>query len=130
MKAIFDVQKRLECALAGVGVLRTLNLTDETTTYRQFAVAIGLMAESEKWQAWHRQQVTDVLDLIAATEKKAGGNALDYRRIVNAQTGEPGAGVTRILKRKPPHPLARIPQESRAGGKAARALFRGWGLPG
>jgi hypothetical protein len=95
MKAIFDVQKRLECALAGVGVLRTLNLLDETITYRQFAVAIGLMAESEKWQAWHRQQVTDVLDWIAATEKRAGGTELDYRRIVNAQTGEPGAGVTR-----------------------------------
>ena len=66
--------------------------------YGEFAKAVGLIADSEGWQAWHRQQVPEVLRIIAAVERQAGeieGKVpLEFQRIVNAE-GEPGAGVLR-----------------------------------
>jgi hypothetical protein len=75
--------------------------------YREFAVAIGLMSDSEQWQAWHRQQVGDILNLVAATERQAGRNTkldpLQFRRIVN-EDGQPGGGfykTARIVVKAP-----------------------------
>src|SRR5947209_7685842 len=103
MKKI-DVQARLEYARAGVAVLRGLQILDQTMRYKQFAIAIGLIADGENWEPWHRQQVADILNIIAATERSAGNSEtapLELVRIVTA-SGEPGAGfkkASRIVKR-------------------------------
>jgi hypothetical protein len=90
-----DVQARLEYARAAVAVLRALKIAHRTMRYGEFAKAIGLMTDDEGWQPWHRQQIGDILNLIAAAEKQAGQNTdldpIEYERIVTAQ-GEPGVG--------------------------------------
>lgn len=90
-----DVQARLEYERAAVAVLRALRIADRTMRYGEFARAIGLMADGEDWQPWHRQQVGDTLNLIAAAEKQAGQNTgvdpIQFERIVN-EHGEPGIG--------------------------------------
>lgn len=64
--------------------------------YAEFSAAIGLIGGGEKWQPWHRQQIRDILNLVAATEEKAGSNtgaeALQFERIITADEGKPGAG--------------------------------------
>lgn len=93
-----DVQARLEYGRAAVAVLRALKIADRTMRYGEFAKAIGLMADGEDWQPWHRQQIGDILNLIAATERQAGQHTgidpIQFERIVTAQ-GEPGAGFHR-----------------------------------
>jgi Flp pilus assembly protein CpaB len=97
-----DVQARLEYARAAVAVLRTLQITKVTITYRDFARAIGLMSDRERWQAWHQQQVRDILNLTAATERKAGRKVdiepLQFNRIVTAKKGQPGSGFYKTSK--------------------------------
>lgn len=94
-----DVQDRLEYARAAVAVLRALKITDSTMRYGELARAIGLIREGGRWEAWHRQQVADILQLVAATERqghaKEGAEALEFDRIVTAETGKAGAGVTK-----------------------------------
>lgn len=96
-----DVQARLEYARAAVAVLRALKIADRTMRYGEFAKAIGLMADGEGWQPWHRQQIGDILNLIAAAEKQAGENTgiepIQFERIVTAQ-GEPGIGFYKSSK--------------------------------
>ena len=93
-----DVQARLEYGRAAVAVLRALKIANSTMRYGEFAKAIGLMADGEDWQPWHRQQIGDILNLIAATERQAGQHtgvdSLEFDRIVTAQA-EPGAGFYR-----------------------------------
>jgi hypothetical protein len=60
MKAL-DVQSRLEFARAGASVLRALALVKATIRYADFATAIGLKREGERWEVWHRKQVSDIL---------------------------------------------------------------------
>ena len=100
MKAL-DVQERLEYARAGVAVLRALHLADKTLRYSEFAKAIGLIADGGKWEAWHRQQVADILNVIAATEKtagtKTGTQAIEFERIVT-EKGAPGSGINKTSK--------------------------------
>src|SRR4051812_29084627 len=105
MKAL-DVQDRLEYALCGVAVLRALQITDRTITYQQFARAIGLMAEGDKWTARSKTVADDTLKLIAATERRAGKKSgisdLEYGRVINAKTGKAGDGLlkeSRIVTR-------------------------------
>jgi hypothetical protein len=76
---------------SAVTLLRTLQRIDATVTYRDFVEITGLMAPGEAWQAWHRTWCSDVLDATA----KLSRECLDFGRIVNAQTGAPGAGVYR-----------------------------------
>jgi hypothetical protein len=96
-----DVQARLEYARAAVAVLRALRIADRTMRYGEFAAAIGLISDGDHWQPWHRQQIGDILNLIAATERQAGQNTgadpLQFERIVN-QYGEPGDGVYKTSK--------------------------------
>lgn len=100
MKAL-DVQSRLEFARAGASVLRALALVKATIRYADFATAIGLKREGERWEVWHRKQVSDILYLIAATEqttgKKTGSAPLQYDLVVTG-TGSPGAGVNSTSK--------------------------------
>ncbi|MDQ6433101.1 hypothetical protein RB623_03430 [Mesorhizobium sp. LHD-90] len=100
MKAI-DIQARLEYARAAVAVLRALAITDSTMRYKQFARAIGLISDDDDWHAWHRQQIRDILNLVAVTEKQSGANTglvpLQFERIVN-QAGEPGVGFHKVSK--------------------------------
>ena len=90
-----DVQARLEYARAGVAVLRALKLADRTMRYGEFARAIGLIPDGEIWQAWHRKQISEILNLIAAVERQAGQStdleSVEFERIVTAD-GEPGVG--------------------------------------
>lgn len=96
-----DVQARLELARAAVAVLRSLRIADRTMRYSEFATAIGLIPDGGRWQPWHRQQIRDILNLVAATERQAGKNTdvepLQFQRIVNEQ-GQPGEGVYKTSK--------------------------------
>ena len=90
-----DVQARLEYGRAAISVLRALKIADRTMRYHEFARAIGLIADGEDWQPWYRQQIGDILNLVAAAEKQAGQNTgldpIQFERIVTAQR-EPGVG--------------------------------------
>jgi hypothetical protein len=89
-----DVQARLEYARAAVAVLRALRISETKMRYSEFAKAIGVMSDGENWEAWHRQQITDILNLVAATERQgrnAGIEPLQFERIVTGD-GEPGLG--------------------------------------
>ena len=99
MKAI-DVQARLEYARTAVAVLRALKITGRTMRYGELAKAIGLISDGEAWHVSHRGQITDILNLAAATERQANSSsgadslktdALDFDRIVK-DDGQPGAG--------------------------------------
>jgi hypothetical protein len=96
-----DVQARLEYARAAVAVLRSLKISNSTMRYGQLAVAIGMRAEGAPWQPWYRQQIRDILNLVAATEyqagKRAGTEPLDFERIVG-EDGLPGAGVSKVSR--------------------------------
>lgn len=126
---VLDVQTRLELARAGASVLRAMALLKTTMRYKDFATAIGLKREGEAWKVWHRKQVSDILYLIAATErttgKRTGSAPLKYDLVVT-ESGSPGAGfhsTSKIIKIRP----------SRSSGKSARrqqaARSAGSGLP-
>jgi hypothetical protein len=66
-----DVQARLEYARAAVAVLRALKISDRTMRYGEFAKAIGLIADNEPWEVWHRNQVSDILRIVAAVEHQS-----------------------------------------------------------
>jgi hypothetical protein len=68
---------------------------DQRMTYKQFGIAIGLI--DERWEPWHRQQITKVLDTTAAASRLIGDAMLDHRRIVNQSTGVAGAGAERSV---------------------------------
>jgi hypothetical protein len=99
-----DVQARLEYARAAVAVLRALQISNTKMRYREFATAIGIMVEGEKWKVWHRTQITSILDLTAAAERQGqsvGSKALEFDRVVTGD-GEPGKGhlkKSRIAKK-------------------------------
>src|ERR1700720_1245383 len=73
-------------------------IADGTMRYGDFAKAIGL---GDKWQPWYRQQIAEILNLVAATEEQAGADIgvepLQFERIVNSK-GEPGKGVRKTGK--------------------------------
>ena len=80
-----DVKARLDCASIAVTVLRALQISDGEMPYREFASAIGLVPDDETWEAWHRQQITDVLSLMAAAERlsrSADTKPLQFHRII------------------------------------------------
>lgn len=64
--------------------------------YGEFAKVIGLIdddTDGGHWQPWHRSQVTDILNIVAAVEKQAGEHGrLEYERLTNGH-GKPGDGV-------------------------------------
>jgi hypothetical protein len=97
-----DVQDRLEYSRAAVAVLRSLKITGSTMRYGELARAIGLIPDGGRWEPWHRQQIADILQLVAAAERqghaKAGAEPLDFERIVTAETGKAGAGVVKNSK--------------------------------
>jgi hypothetical protein len=80
-----DVKARLDCASVAVTVLRALQTSDGEMPYREFASAIGLMSDDDAWDAWHRQQITDVLSLMAASERQSRSadiRPLQFHRII------------------------------------------------
>ena len=93
-----DVGQRLQYAIAAVAVLRTLEATDRTMRYKHLAHAIGLIRLGGDWEPWHRQQVAEILKVVAAVERQAGRKSgappVRFERIVT-KDGLPGAGVTR-----------------------------------
>jgi hypothetical protein len=82
----------LEFALAGVSILRALQRVDQKITYGQFARMIGLLDADDPWKIVHRDQVSDVLNLIAAIDRLTD-DVTDFTRLVNERTGETGEGV-------------------------------------
>jgi hypothetical protein len=100
MKAL-NTEARLGYARAAVAVLRALKIADVKLSYRQFVTAIGLMAEDEEWQVWHRQEVTDILNLVGATARQAGSREIEsiqFEQVVRAADGEPGAGFYKTAR--------------------------------
>jgi hypothetical protein len=80
-----DVEARLEYSRVAVAVLRALQNSDGEMCYGDFARAIGLVSVDETWKAWHRQQIADVLDLVAAAERQGRSahiKPLQFHRIV------------------------------------------------
>jgi hypothetical protein len=97
MKSL-DVQDLLEYSRAAVAVLRTLQITDSTMSYSDFARAVGLIESlDEKWKPWHRQQTDAILNATAAIEQKARKQPmkLEYNRIINRLTGRSGIGIAK-----------------------------------
>jgi hypothetical protein len=92
-----DTKRVLECALAGISVLRALKATDSKLTYGQFARAIGLLGDNDPWKIQYRDQVADVLNVISAIDKMTSadltGCETDFNVLMNARTEEPGAGI-------------------------------------
>ena len=103
-----NVQDRLEYARCAVAVLRALKIVDQGMRYEGFARAIGLIADNETWQPWHRQQTDAILQIAAAVERQGLGGRdknfarLEFDRIVN-ENGQPGAGIAKNswIVRKP-----------------------------
>ncbi|MCJ2043804.1 hypothetical protein MKK58_04535 [Methylobacterium sp. J-078] len=97
-KKRLNVSERLQFAISAVAVLRSLELTDNTMQYGQLARAIGLIPSTGSWKPWHRQQVAEILQVVAAVERQSGNNSaaapVQFERIVT-KDGQPGAGVTR-----------------------------------
>jgi hypothetical protein len=88
-----DIQDRLQYARAAVAVLRALKITGSTMRYGDLARAIGLIPDGGRWEAWHRQEVADILQLVAAVERqgtgKEGAEPLEFERIVPPRSGRP-----------------------------------------
>lgn len=63
-----DVGERLEYASAVVAVLRALKLSKTTMRYIDLARSIGLMSDADAWELRLRQQIEDILQLVAAAE--------------------------------------------------------------
>ena len=87
-----DVRDRLQYAMATIAVLRSLALTDRTMQYSQLAQAIGLIPPAGTWKAWHRQQIAEILQIVAAveaagrTEHQGGAGRLRADRREGRQT--------------------------------------------
>jgi hypothetical protein len=99
-----NVQDRLEYARCAVAVIRALKILGiKEMRYQQFGRAIGLIADGERWQPWHRQQVEAVLQAAAAIEKQHWGGEdkkierLEFDRIVT-DTGKPGTGIAKSTR--------------------------------
>jgi hypothetical protein len=94
-----DVQDRLEYARSAVAVLRSLQITGKTMRYGEFAKAIGLISDTEIWKPWHRQQIAEILNLVAAAEKQGSKSPdidpLEYERVITGKTSRPGKGIVR-----------------------------------
>jgi hypothetical protein len=103
MKAL-AVQSRLGYARATVAVLRTLKITQTTMRYIDLARSIGLMSGHDRWEPRLRQQIEDILRLVAAAERQKGGGAdvenepLEFERIVTAKNGQPDDGVAKTSR--------------------------------
>jgi hypothetical protein len=85
MMKTLDVQARLEYSRVAVAVLRALQNSNGEMRYGEFARAIGLVSGDETWKIWHRQQIADVLNLVAAAERQgrsAGVKPLQFHRII------------------------------------------------
>jgi len=92
------VEDRLGFARATAAVLRSLSATDRTMSYKELAIAIGLMGSGERWEAWHRSQISEILDLTAAAEHQGSSAAtLEFDRVMR-QDGQPGSGVHKFSR--------------------------------
>jgi hypothetical protein len=96
-----NVQDRLEYARCAVAVIRALKILGiKQMRYQQFGRAIGLIADGERWQVWHKQQVEAILHVTAAVERQHWGGEdkkiepLEFDRIVT-DTGKPGTGIVK-----------------------------------
>lgn len=104
-----NVKQRLDFASRGVDVLRALATNKQKMQYEEFAKAIGLISRTAVWEVRYRDQVTAILSVIAAVERRGLGGKdrnvppLEFDWIVNKQ-GKPGAGIaknSRIVRKKP-----------------------------
>jgi hypothetical protein len=87
--------------MEAVTLLTRLAADNKTMRYHEFGKAVGLIAPDGKYEPWHRQQVADILILVAAVEAQAGPNTgkppLQFERVVG-EGGEPGAGFHKTAK--------------------------------
>jgi hypothetical protein len=66
MKSL-DTKTMLQCASAGVAVMRVLKVLNATITYQQFARAVGLLRDDEVWEVWHRSQKRTLIGSTATS---------------------------------------------------------------
>ena len=84
----------VKCMPVAYCVLLTLDALGRTMTYGEFGRAIGLVVGS--WEIRHRTELSNLLNLIAAIDRKLNGRAtINFRVIVNANSGESGGGIER-----------------------------------
>lgn len=92
------VEDRLGFARATAAVIRSLSATDRTMHYKELAIAIGLLGMDEKWEVWHRSQISEILNLTAAAEHQGSRSPmLEFDRVVR-QDGQPGSGVHKFSR--------------------------------
>jgi hypothetical protein len=94
----------LQYAATGAAILQTLQATGAKMTHCEFGNAISLTEEGAMFPI---RQEAEILDLIAAVDVSLNGKrTLPYGSLVNAKTGEPGAGLYRddflVLSRAKP----------------------------
>lgn len=97
-----NTQERLAYAQLAIPVLRTLKTQDATMRYGDFARAIGLLGENERWPGNSMgKQIGSILYLLSAISDQTG-EKFDFHRFVGPN-GKPGAGlyaVSRIVTRR------------------------------
>jgi len=87
-----DTLQIMQWMIATTAIMRVLEEKNETITYGELAKAIGMTPDG--WKAYHRGQITRLLNSLAAVERKfTVTTPLPYKRIVNAATRKPGAGM-------------------------------------
>ena len=89
-----DTATALRCASNAVPLLLMLEREERTMTYAEFAQRIGL---TDVWHVKWKDPVGRVLDIAVAASKFVGEPTLDHKRVVAAETGEPGQGAARVV---------------------------------
>jgi hypothetical protein len=89
-----------ECAKAAALILKLLERRDLTMRYQEFAVAVGLIAADQRWEPWHRKQITRIIFTAEAVDNYGGAPEIPdsaYYRVVGSDK-MPGPGVRRIAR--------------------------------
>ena len=85
-----------ESALRRELVHDELQISDGKMRYMDLAKSIGLMSPQESWHISYRTHITDILNLLGATQRQAGNadaefGPLEFERIVTAEAAASGA---------------------------------------
>jgi hypothetical protein len=87
-------EERLAAMLQTATLLRSLELTNQTLTYAQYSLFVGIRRRDESWHIRHLRAVSELLDATAAVANQSG-ETLNFHRIINAASGEAGIGADR-----------------------------------
>ena len=96
MKRLTPTEKIALLAPAAA-VLRAMQITDSTISYRDFARPIGMTTADDGWMPASRFWLGELLHLLGEVYGKDG---LPYDRVINAKTGKPGDGLAWQLRKE------------------------------